>query len=368
MLYSVLPECDLKDQVTWMTVFSKLWQEVTHGALIRNSSVDSIIEHLYQCQLLQEVPDEVALAQAKNLVFSIIGWQTMLYKPDNGSCSPSEIAISDETDGHRFASQYNLRQDSSKTMKPLDEFLHGFGLLLPERDFFPHTAEDQDVLKEIIHVSSISFNAKLLSRVGKLHIKWTDVLACHLELDISSNTLYIFRYPSFCLANLSESDQETSKTTLQACTATSIAYWANIQEVNDLLRETLLSYRLIFGQSKTSRKFFKTLRPFEGIPKDGVDKYLGMLCSKEKNPLPDGLSQSEVYDLRKHFPVLRCKIAIIVNRLSMKQPRTWKQIWSDRRDSPNWYTFWALLLFGGVGMTLAFIQVMLQIVQIILER
>ena len=104
------------------------------------------------------------------------------------------------------------------------------------------------------------------------------------------------------------------------------------------------------------------------MPKEGVDNFLAKLCTREENPLPDSLRQSEVYDLRKDFPVLRCKIAVIINRLSNKRPRTWKQIWSDRRDSPNWYTFWALLLFGGVGMTLAFIQVMLQIVEIALGR
>ena len=368
MLYSVIPKCDFKDKNTWMAFFSELWQEVSQGTLVCDSSVNSIIEHLYQRQLIQESTDEFALAQTKNLIFSIIGWQTMLYKPDNGSCNLSELAIADETDGHRCASQIRLRRNNRLTKKPLNEFLHDFGLFLPAQNFFPHTAGDSDVLREIVHVSSTFLNAKLLDTVCKVKIKWTDVLACHLELDTSSNTLYLYRFPSFCLANLFDSDQETVKTTLQACSGPSIEYWASIQEVNDLLRETLLSYRLIFGQSKASRKFFKTLRPFDGMPKEGVDKFLAKLCTREENPLPDSLRQSEVYDLRKDFPVLRCKIAVIINRLSNKRPRTWKQIWSDRRDSPNWYTFWALLLFGGVGMTLAFIQVMLQIVEIALGR
>ena len=367
-LYSAIPKCDFKDENAWMAFFSKLWQEVSQAALVRNSSVNSIIEHLSQLQLIQEATDEATLSQIKNLVFSIIGWQTMLYKPDNGSCNLSELAIADETDGYRCASHFKLRQNNSHTSRPLDEFLHGFGLFLPSRNFFPHTAGEDDDLREILHVSPTFFNAKLLNTIGKLQIRWTDVLACHLELDVSSNALYIYRYPSFCLANLFNPDQDTSKTTLQACTGTSIAYWANTQEVNDLLRETLLSYRLLFGQSKASRKFFRTLRPFHRMPKEGVDKFLAKLCSRERNPLPDSLRQSETYDLRKDFPVLRCKIAIIANRLSNKQPRTWKQIWNDRRDSPNWYTFWALLLFGGVGMTLAFIQVMLQIIEIILSR
>ena len=292
----------------------------------------------------------------------------MLYKPDLGSCSPQQFAITDETDGHRIASQLNLRQDVSNTRKRLDEFLHEFGLLLPARDFFPRTVDDEDVLKAITQVSSTSLNAKLLSTVGKIQIRWTDVLACHLELDKSSNSLYLYRYPSFCLANLAGSDRKVTRTTLQACAATSISYWADIQEIDDLLRETLLSYRLFFGQNKASRKFFKTLRPFDGLPVEGTDKLLTALCSSERSSLPEDICQLEIYNLRKSFPVLRCKIAVIVNHLSSKPPRTWRQMWSDRRDSPNWYTFWALLLFGGVGIMLSFIQVALQIIQIVLGR
>jgi len=42
--------------------------------------------------------------------------------------------------------------------------------------------------------------------------------------------------------------------------------WVMPEEVSQVLEETLVSYRLFFGQSNTSYRLFKSLCPFGQIP------------------------------------------------------------------------------------------------------
>jgi hypothetical protein len=74
--------------------------------------------------------------------------------------------------------------------------------------------------------------------------------------------------------------------------------------------------------------------------------------------------ERESYDLSCDFPILRSKLAILHRHLENKKPRTWKALWQDKRDSASWLTFWAVIIIGGLGIILAFLQVVLQIVQI----
>jgi hypothetical protein len=137
--------------------------------------------------------------------------------------------------------------------------------------------------------------------------------------------------------------------------------------VNDLLRETLLSYRLLFGQDKASRRLFRSLNPFGDLPEGCEDRSLSELCSRKKSNFATWLHEHDSYVLSKDFPILGSKLAGLAHHFSNKRPRTWKELWNDKRDSASWFTFWAVLLIGGIGIILAFMQVLLQIVQISLE-
>lgn len=131
-----------------------------------------------------------------------------------------------------------------------------------------------------------------------------------------------------------------------------------------MLNETLQSYRLLFGQNKAARQLFRRLRPFENIPEVGRDKLLTTLCSQKQCRTTLKAPERESYDLPHDFPILRSRLAILMCHLSNKKPRTWKEIWQDKRDSASWLTFWAVLVIGGLGIILALLQVILQIVQI----
>ena len=267
-------------------VFISLWREVSILASISEPSVDSIVAHLLNKKLISIGDDARALSGARNLVFAIIGWQTMWYRPDMGSCPRNQLAVVDETGGYREYAYMKLRQEQSASRKGLDEFLLGFGVLLPCRDFSAVASDDdKKALATIKVLSADTFNAYLLTTVGGIRIQWTDSLACHLEVDADSKTLYLFRFPTFCSINLLVQENDKTKTTLHSCAASPgvASLWATHDEVNDLLRETLLSYRLLFGQNKASRQLFRSLTPFEDLPNECSDYSLSALCYRKQS-------------------------------------------------------------------------------------
>jgi hypothetical protein len=139
--------------------------------------------------------------------------------------------------------------------------------------------------------------------------------------------------------------------------------WACPKEVTHLLGEIVLSFRLLFGQDQGSRKLFKRqLMKAEASPY-GMDDILQQLCTKAEGS-PRVISRDKVYyRLARDFPVLRQRIAILQHQLTHVKPRGWRAIWRDRRDSAQWYTFWAVIMFGSVGTLLAIMQTVLQGVQ-----
>lgn len=353
---------------SFITLWREVWKQVTAHDL---PSIDTIITHLTDAKVLQLGNNSDSLHYARNLVFAIIGWQTMLYRPDLRSCSPAQLAIVEETDLHRGQAHFCLRQNQSTCKKSLHDFLMGFGVLLPPSNFSALVSEgDKNALRGIKTAAAESLNAHLLTSISNTTIKWTDCLACHLELDVSSNILYLFRYPSFCVVNLLPQESNNQpRTAIHAC---AIPYptgapWATAEEVSQLLQEIILSYRLLFGQNKASRHYFRSIRPFDGRPAEGRDRILTALCGQKRFRIGFEVQDREIYDLSHDFPVLKSRIAVLLRHLSTKRPRTWKELWHDKRDSASWFTFWAVLIIGGTGILLAFIQVLLQIVQLALQ-
>lgn len=347
-----------------------LWREISRYITTNESvSIDKIAAHLIEDGILQPASNSETLFTSKNLVFAVIGWQTMLYRPNMQSCPPVQLAIANEMDGHQGQAHMCLKQNHSACKRHMHEFLLGFGVLLPPRNFSVlESPEDKIAFNELKTAAAASFNAHLLASIGSVNIKWIDSLACHLEFDTSSNTLFLFRYPSFCVANLPpDSSVSPHKSVIHACAApcAGTMQWATEGEVTEMLNETVLSYRLLFGQNKAARHLFRRLGPFDSVPERGRDKLLMTLCSQKHCQTTLEVLERETYDLPRDFPIFRSRLAILLRHLSNKKPRTWKELWLDKRDSASWLTFWAVLIIGGLGIILAFTQVVLQIVQII---
>ena len=364
-----MPDYDPNSDERWTNSFATLWQEISQYITVNEFvSIDKIIAHLLENGNLRLASDAETLLTSQSLVFAVIGWQTMLYRPNTRSCPPVQLAIVNEMDGHQGQAHMCLKQSHSACKRHMHEFLLGFGVLLPPRNFSVlESPEDKTAFNELKTVTATSFNAHLLVSIGDINVKWIDSLACHLEFDTSSNTLFLFRYPSFCIANIPPGKSVSShKSVIHSCAAPQddSTQWATADEVTQMLNETILSYRLLFGQNKAARQLFRKLGPFDDIPKRGRDQTLLKLCGQKCCETTIGVLERETYDLPRDFPIFRSRLAILLRHLSNKKPRTWKELWLDKRDSASWLTFWAVLIIGGLGIVLAFIQVVLQIVQI----
>ena len=334
----------------------------------QHPSVDGIVAHILAEGLIQTGTGSNDTVEARGLVFAMVGWQTMLYRPTLGTCPPEQLAVIDEQDGFRGQAFMALKTSQSSAKRPLHNFLLEFGILLPPLNLCISTdVEVKKSFTELKTVEPASFNFFLLESIGHFKVKWVDVLSCHLELDERASTIFLFRYPSFCIACCQSGiEEKASKTVIHACASpwSSSRQWAHKEDVTEMLQETLLSYRLLFGQDKQARKLYRKLDPFAGIPLEGRDPLLSSLCRCKPFSTPVLPSDRDSYDLQRHFPILRSRIAAIHRLLSASKPRGWRELWRDKRDSAGWFTFWIVLIFGGVAILLSAMQVLLQILQL----
>lgn len=368
-----MPNINCRTDITgsiWSTQIIPLWNKVrdlVQGPEPR--TIDSITEALLQANYIVVNENYEAYQSAKELVFNILGWQTMLYRANNLARTTDGFSILDEMDGYLGETRLCLHQSSLAGKYDLPSFILGFGMMLPQKNYcsFDDT-EDRKLFNTTKLVNVKEINAHVLDKVCGVKIQWVDSLSCHLELDRQTGTLFLYRYASFCVASLqskSQGENPISKPVIQCCgvDASSSLPWANEADINDLLREVLLSYRLLFGQSRRSRKLFRRLRPFAQTPQELHDRFLLDICTKKEPKCSINLIEREQYDLVGDFPHLRSRLVRLNSYATAKKPHSVRQLWKDKRDSTAWLAFWSVIIIGSIGILLGLIQTVLQIMQ-----
>lgn len=48
-----------------------------------------------------------------------------------------------------------------------------------------------------------------------------------------------------------------------------------------------------------------------------------------------------------------------------QKPGGIRALWEDRRDSSQWFTFWAVVIIGGIGLLVSFLGLMMAVVQVV---
>lgn len=125
----------------------------------------------------------------------------------------------------------------------------------------------------------------------------------------------------------------------------------------------MLSYRLLFAQDRSSRIFFQSIKGVDEEQRRTIDPFLNRICGAERFDDTVLSPDRESYWLNRDFPILRMRLAVLQHQLSSVKPTGWRAIWTDKRDSVQWYTFWAVILFGGAGLILGTLQVIFQGIQ-----
>jgi hypothetical protein len=119
-----------------------------------------------------------------------------------------------------------------------------------------------------------------------------------------------------------------------------------------MFKEVLLSYQIIFGQTKSS---YQAARKHAKIPdiilsEEPVDPLVQTLCyhgwkSKESIALYDEIGEDEpshIYSAND-FPILGKKLTQLQTFVKCHNPSNLKDLWHDRRNMSQWYTFWVSL-------------------------
>lgn len=98
------------------------------------------------------------------------------------------------------------------------------------------------------------------------------------------------------------------------------------------------------------------------------EKHLSLLPSSifpfSALDIDNQLQESDIYSVRDDFPILGARLLILQHYNMRQQPSRVRDLWRDRRNPLQWYTFWAVLWIGGVTIVLAVLQVLVGVVQI----
>ncbi|KFZ14757.1 hypothetical protein V501_03064 [Pseudogymnoascus sp. VKM F-4519 (FW-2642)] len=63
------------------------------------------------------------------------------------------------------------------------------------------------------------------------------------------------------------------------------------------------------------------------------------------------------------FPTLESRLRQLRHYMDDQKPRGIRQLWRDNRDSSNYYTFWLVLAFGLLSVTLAMFSLAVSVAQ-----
>jgi len=110
------------------------------------------------------------------------------------------------------------------------------------------------------------------------------------------------------------------------------------------------TYRLLFGSDRQSQCYFLELE--SSNPTDGFFNIF---------TLPNGDCEPRfLYNVGSDFPLFGERLLVLKTLL---RPNGIYGLWKDKRDSLQWYTFWAVVCLGCFGAIVAVLQLMLSAVQ-----
>lgn len=145
-------------------------------------------------------------------------------------------------------------------------------------------------------------------------------------------------------------------------------------------REVLLSYRLLFGSSKAQRMFRNSEQQRIPSVRGIYDPLLKILCGKPHGravqslpselwleswwDLDGNLNEQNMYSASTDFPLFGPRLLDLQKFNLSQKPNKISDIWRDRRNTIQWYTFWAVIFLGGFGLVIGVVQMALAAAQL----
>lgn len=340
--------------------------------------------------------------KALRAIFAVICWTSLSLKPilfdkqlPMTEDAPSTLKVDESSRA------LSLVQVSKR---PVNKLFRSFRSIASE----PSGEHINDSLQYngILYASSL--NSHSLYTIGRLRIQWVDSMTAHLTWDRQNRTISIFRFPSYCAMSINRQGDvnvlqqwvhpfihvkcySNSVSRVLAALLPSESYRDLPRpDISALHRELLLTYRLLFGQSSRSRNLARILLNRLRKSVNEVDPLLTTLCtaSRHRNlfsklfcggtniDLPAELFpistidinnvfvESSTYSAQYDFPIFGSRLLALQEYNLRQQPSKVRDLWRDRRNPLQWYTFWAVILVGGISILLATFQLAVGIGQL----
>ncbi|KAJ5121671.1 uncharacterized protein N7515_009632 [Penicillium bovifimosum] len=201
LLYLRVGQYKLQEKQQSLRVLFEAIDDYTCG--IEGASIDEITVHLRDTGVFDSAEDQEH--HQTLLVFAALGWASMLYQADFDLHLADELIINCDSDQPHSGIVFDtFKVPIELSDRPLSVLLKAFGQLLPapssNSPYFASKTSSMVSVWQPLHPDET--NAYLLHVLLRVHIRWVDVLALHLDYDKSTRTLTLFRYPSFCAAML----------------------------------------------------------------------------------------------------------------------------------------------------------------------
>ncbi|RJE22878.1 hypothetical protein PHISCL_04774 [Aspergillus sclerotialis] len=125
---------NFKENEKWKA-FTDVFLRIADYGSDQSTTIDDIVSLLFKDGLITEDIGDQELDCIRYMVFSILGWQSMLYRPAAMKSDPEVFTIQDEQDGYRAQAYISLQQDiCAGSRETLSEFLMGFGVPLASKN------------------------------------------------------------------------------------------------------------------------------------------------------------------------------------------------------------------------------------------
>ncbi|KAH0556662.1 hypothetical protein GP486_005534 [Trichoglossum hirsutum] len=426
---------------------------------------DPSIEKAYQ-RLIEDAEESLheikahEKMQVLRAMFAVLCWTSATLKPlldDEAMAATTNAANPGAAQKSSLAAENSSQIYSSRDLRrPISKMFYSFqnhAKDVEEPEHHPACGGTQSggsISDDVLYQSSLNYFS--LFTIGRVRLKWVDTLTAHLAFDRSTRTLSVFRFPSFCVANVLRghdvkvlqkfvfgnihlpflpfvysipfpvSSKLASNPTVDIKLTLRLVYFSitaklfpsyyyadSPQEPSALYREVLLSYRLLFGQSLSSHKLLDQLLSQSSSSTatanhhrshspsssdaiiDDIDPFLPTICTSpllsrwsylsfthRKKPSPlfpgtifpssvldlnDQLQESDTYSARDDFTFFGPRLLTLQRYNMRQQPSKMKDLWRDRRNPLQWYTFWAVLWIGGATLVLGLLQLLVGIAQ-----
>lgn len=152
-----------------------------------------------------------------------------------------------------------------------------------------------------------------------------------------------------------------------------------------LNQEILMSYRVLFAQTRSSQRLVgAALKLLKSQEPQHYDSLLDLVCATPlqalvqndlgRHPMlwpvscrtfEDVLQEQDTYSSQDDFPLFGQRLAKLQEFNLRQQPSRLRDLWRDRRNPLQWYTFWAVLLVGGFSLRLGVLSLGVAVAQLV---